>query len=121
MAWPSKKMLAIGGFLHALGMYLLSAAVSELHLTLSVASLAASAAAGCGLPMLLSVVGRVAPEERRSLWLGIVSAGGTGGQMFLVPLNGFLLARMDWTDAMIILAAFIFAIVPMAIFVGKQW
>ncbi|MEK9692771.1 MAG: MFS transporter [Rhodospirillaceae bacterium] len=113
------KMLAIGGFLYALGMYLLSAAVSELHLTLSVGVLSGLAAAGCGLPMLLSVVGRVAPEDRRSLWLGIVSAGGTGGQMFLVPLNGFLLARMDWTDAMIILAAFIFAIVPMAIFVGK--
>ena len=46
-------------------------------------------------------------------------AGGTGGQMFLVPLNGFLLARMDWTDAVVILAAFILAIVPMALIVGN--
>ncbi len=63
--------------------------------------------------MLLSIVGRVAPENRRSLWLGIVSAGGTGGQMFIVPLNSWLLARMDWTDAILILSAIIFAIVPM--------
>jgi len=113
------KMLVIGGALYALGMFLLSNAASELHLTLSVGVLSGLAAAGCGLPMLLSVVGRVAPEERRSLWLGIVSAGGTGGQMFLVPLNGYLLSQMDWTDAMVILAAFIFAIVPMAMIVGK--
>lgn len=113
------KMLVIGGTLYALGMFLLSNASSELHLTLSVGVLSGLAAAGCGLPMLLSVVGRVAPEKQRSLWLGIVSAGGTGGQMFLVPLNGFLLSRMDWTDAMVILAAFIFAIVPMALIAGK--
>jgi predicted MFS family arabinose efflux permease len=113
------KMLVIGGALYALGMFLLSNASSELHLTLSVGVLSGLAAAGCGLPMLLSVVGRVAPENQRSLWLGIVSAGGTGGQMFLVPLNGFLLDRMDWTDAMVILAAFIFAIVPMALIVGN--
>ncbi len=113
------KMLVIGGSLYALGMFLLSNASSELHLTLSIGVLSGLAAAGCGLPMLLSVIGRVAPEKQRSLWLGIVSAGGTGGQMFLVPLNGFLLDRMDWTDAVVILAAFIFAIVPMALIAGN--
>ncbi|NKB20677.1 MAG: MFS transporter [Alphaproteobacteria bacterium] len=114
------KMLVAGGALYAVGMFLLGHASSEMHLTLSVGVLSGLAAAGCGLPMLLSVVGRVAPEKRRSLWLGIVSAGGTGGQMFLVPLNGYLLERMDWTDAIIILAAFIFAIVPMAFVAGKS-
>ena len=113
------KMLVMGGGLYALGMFLLGHASSEMHLTLSVGVLSGLAAAGCGLPMLLSIVGRVAPENRRSLWLGIVSAGGTGGQMFLVPLNGYLLERMDWTDAIIILASFIFAIVPMAMIAGK--
>ena len=112
------KILVIGGSLYALGMFLLSNASSELHLTLSVGVLSGLAASGCGLPMLLSVVGRVAPANQRSLWRGIVSAGGTGGQMFLVPLNSFLLEPMDWTDAMVILAAFIFAIVPMALMVG---
>ena len=113
------KMLVAGGSLYALGMVLLGQASSEMHLTLSVGVLSGLAAAGCGLPMLLSVVGRVAPENRRSLWFGIVSAGGTGGQMFLVPLNGYLLERMDWTDAITILAAVIFAIVPMAMLAGK--
>jgi predicted MFS family arabinose efflux permease len=59
------KMLMIGGSLYALGMYLLSMASSELHLTLSVGFLSGLAAAGCGLPMLLSVVGRVAPEKQQ--------------------------------------------------------
>jgi predicted MFS family arabinose efflux permease len=51
--------------------------------------------------------------------MGIVSAGGTGGQMFLVPLNGYLLDRMDWTDAIIVLSAIILSIVPMALIAGN--
>ena len=113
------KMLVIGGALYSFGIFLLSQASSELHLSLSVGVISGLASAGCGLPMLLSVVGRIAPEKQRSLWMGIVSAGGTGGQMFLVPLNGYLLARMDWTDAIMILSAIIFAIVPMALIVGN--
>ncbi|MGY9020550.1 MAG: MFS transporter [Alphaproteobacteria bacterium] len=114
------KMLIAGGALYATGMVLLGHAATTTDLTLSVGVISGLAAAGCGLPMLLSIVGRIAPENRRSLWLGIVSAGGTGGQMFLVPLNGYLLERMDWTDAIIILAAFIFAIVPMSYIAGKS-
>lgn len=113
------KILMIGGSLYALGIFLLSNATDELHLTLSVGVLSGLAASGCGLPMLLSIVGRVAPEHHRSLWMGIVSAGGTGGQMFLVPFNGYLLSRMDWTDAMVILSALILAIVPMAFVAGN--
>jgi MFS family permease len=113
------KMLVMGGALYAVGMYLLGNSSSELHLTLSVGVISGLAAAGCGLPMLLSVVSRVAPEEKRSLWMGIVSAGGTGGQMFLVPLNGYLLDRMDWTDAIVILSAIILSIVPMAMIAGN--
>jgi MFS family permease len=113
------KMLVMGGALYAVGMYLLGHSSSELHLALSVGVISGLAAAGCGLPMLLSVVSRVAPEEKRSLWMGIVSAGGTGGQMFLVPLNGYLLERMDWTDAIVILSAIILSIVPMALIAGN--
>ena len=72
------KMLVMGGALYAAGMYLLGHSSTELHLALSVGVISGLAAAGCGLPMLLSVVSRVAPEEKRSLWMGIVSAGGTG-------------------------------------------
>ncbi len=113
------KMLVIGGALYATGMFLLSNSTSELHLALSVGVISGLAASGCGLPMLLSVVSRVAPDRQRSLWMGIVSAGGTGGQMFLVPLNGYLLDRMDWTDAMVILSAIILSIVPMALIAGN--
>jgi MFS family permease len=113
------KVLVMGGSLYALGMFLLAHAKTPMDMTLSVGVLSGLAAAGCGLPMLLSVIGRVAPEKQRSMWLGIVSAGGTGGQMFLVPLNGWLLGRMDWTNAMIVLAAIIFSIVPMALIVGR--
>jgi MFS family permease len=113
------KMLIIGASLYTIGMVLLSFSLTPVHLTLSVGVISGLAAAGCGLPMLLSVVARVAPENQRSLWLGIVSAGGTGGQMFLVPLNGYLLDRMDWSDAILILSALIFSIVPMTMIIRR--
>lgn len=111
------KVLIIGSSFYTLGMVLLAHSETPMDMTLSVGVLSGLAASGCGLPMLLSIVGRVAPEKRRSLWLGIVSAGGTGGQMFIVPFNGWLLARMDWTDAILVLAAVIFSIVPMTLMV----
>jgi MFS family permease len=113
------KVLIIGGTLYATGMFLLAHATAPIHMTLSVGVLAGLAASGCGLPLLLSVIGRVAPDDKRSMWLGIVSAGGTGGQMFLVPLNGWLLGWMDWREAMVVLAAIIFCIVPMTLVIAK--
>lgn len=109
------KVLITGATLYTIGMISLANSLTPVGATLSVGVLSGLAASGCGLPMLLAVVGRVAPEKHRSLWLGIVSAGGTGGQMFLVPLNGWLLERMDWPDAILILSALIFAIVPMTL------
>jgi MFS family permease len=113
------RVLIIGGSLYALGMTLLAFSTTPTHLTLSVGVLSGLAAAGCGLPMLLSVIARVAPEDKRSLWLGIVSAGGTGGQMFLVPFNDWMLSRMNWTDAILVLAAIIFCIVPMTLVIAR--
>ncbi len=109
------KMLIGGAALYTLGMVLLAHSATPMDMTLSVGVISGLAAAGCGLPMLLSIVSRVAPEKQRSLWLGITSAGGTGGQMFLVPFNDWLLARMDWSDAILILAAVIFSIIPMTL------
>lgn len=113
------KVLIIGAALYTLGMVLLAHSTTTLHMTLSVGVISGLAASGCGLPMLLSIVGRVAPKGRRSLWLGIVSAGGTGGQMFLVPFNDWLLSRMDWSDAILILSAVIFSIIPMTLMMGR--
>jgi MFS family permease len=113
------KVLIMGGTLYATGMFLLAHATTPTHMTLSVGLLSGLAASGCGLPLLLSVIGRVAPDDKRSMWLGIVSAGGTGGQMFLVPFNGWLLGNMDWRDAMVVLAAIIFSIVPMTLVIAR--
>ncbi|NQU72799.1 MAG: MFS transporter [Rhodospirillales bacterium] len=113
------RILMTGGALYTLGMVLLAFSTTELEMTLSVGVLSGLAASGCGLPLILSVIARVAPEKHRSLWLGIVSAGGTGGQMFLVPFNAQMLKVMDWTNAILVLAAIIFCIVPMAVLIGR--
>ena len=68
---------------------------------------------------MLAVVGRIAPEEKRSAWLGITAAGGTGGQFFLVPFNQLLLSNFGWSVALLILAAMVFMISPLSAAIGN--
>jgi predicted MFS family arabinose efflux permease len=68
----------------------------------------------CGLPLVLSVIGRVAPEESRSLWLGLGTSAGTIGQIVLIPATQYLISHFDWQTALFALAILAVLIVPLA-------
>ena len=46
------------------------------------------------------------------MWLGIVTAGGTAGQMLIVPLSQGFIDRFGWYAAIIILSGVAAMIVP---------
>ena len=54
----------------------------------------------------------MAPADKRSLWLGIATAGGTAGQFLLVPACQWLISTFGWGSALLVLAAGVFLIVP---------
>ena len=62
----------------------------------------------------LSAVGKIAPPERRSFMLGLVSAIGSLGQFVLVPVANWHLERNDWQDTAVLLAVVLIAIVVVA-------
>jgi len=113
------RVIIVAVCLYTVGLFLMAQASSAETMVLSVGVLAGFAASGCGLPMLLSVVGRVAPENRRSAWLGITAAGGTGGQFFLVPFNQAIISSFGWVNALFILACVVFTCVPMALVIAN--
>jgi MFS family permease len=60
--------------------------------------------AAIGFPVLLGAIGRAATPARRSLYLGIATAGGSFGQLLFAPIGPRLLEATAWQDALLILA-----------------
>jgi predicted MFS family arabinose efflux permease len=60
---------------------------------------------GTTFGVVLGVVARHVPLERRSAALGIASAGGSLGQFLVVPFAQQLIAQFDWYSALLILSS----------------
>ena len=112
--YGSGRVVAGASILYVLGLYLMSIALSPADLVLSGGMLIGIALSGTSFPIVLSVIGRNVPESRRSFFLGIGSAGGSSGQVLIVPLSHGLLTGFGWPSALVILAATSFIMVPLA-------
>lgn len=69
---------------------------------------------GAGLTVVLGTVGRAAPPEKRGKALGAVAMGGSIGQFASFPYTYALIEGFGWSASLIILAATILLIVPLA-------
>jgi predicted MFS family arabinose efflux permease len=111
--WGAIKVLMISGLVYAFGLYMMSQATTETGLIVSIGFLMGLGSSGIALPMLLSIVGRVAPEEKRTFWMAIVVSGGTAGQMLIVPLSNWMIGNQGWVFATIVLATMALMVVPL--------
>lgn len=112
--WGSIKVLCGAGLLYSSGIFLMSQSTTPEGMLLSAGLLGGVGSAGCALSLVLSVASRVAPEEKRSLWLGIITSGGTGGQLVLVPAGVLVMEQYGWMVALIALGFFVLLILPLA-------
>lgn len=108
------RVLAVGGLLYAAAMVLMSTANSAGMVIFSGGFVAGIAVGAASFAVVLSAVGRMAPPEKRSMTLGVVSAVGSLGQFVLIPLARGLLDRGDWQNTSVILAILLLAIVVAA-------
>ncbi len=110
--YGSGRVIAVGGLVYGLGLYGMAAASTPGGLILSSGVLIALGISGTGFNVVLGAVGRVAPEQRRSLYLGIASAGGSIGQFLLVPVSQGFISWLGWSGALIAMGALALLIVP---------
>ena len=115
--WGTIKVLCVSGLLYSTGVLLMSQSVTPQGMLLSAGLLGGVGSAGCALSLVLSVASRVAPEEKRSLWLGIITSGGTGGQLVLVPAGQVIMNGHGWLIALVALGLFVLLIVPLALMI----
>jgi MFS family permease len=113
--WGAIKVLFFSGLIYAFGLFMMSQATTEAGLLVSIGFLMGLGSSGIALPMLLSIVGRVAPEERRTFWMAIVVSGGTAGQMLIVPLSNWMIGSQGWVFAAIVLATMALMVVPLTL------
>lgn len=112
--WGAGRVVAGGGVLYVLGVLAMAGATTPLGMTAGAGIVIGIALSGTGFPVILAVIGRAVPEEKRSLYLGLGAAGGSSGQLLMVPAAQGLLSSMDWAMTLIWLAAMAAAMVPLA-------
>ena len=112
--WGAPRVMAAGGLLYGIGIVLMSQSGTPTTMFLSTGLVVGIAAASCGMPMVLSVVGRNVSAEKRSMWLGTVTACGTLGQFLIVPFSQQIIGNFGWVAGLIALAFVVALIIPLA-------
>ena len=116
--YGTRKVVAIGGLGYCLGLYLMSQADSALTLNLTAGLLIGVSLSATSFAVVLGAVGRAVSERNRSMALGIASAGGSVGQVLILPIGQALIAAYGWVLALGGLAAIAFVMVPLAATLG---
>lgn len=111
--YGSVRVVVAGALFYAAGLAVM--ATSSGGFELMAGNLLIGLALGsAGLSVLLGVVGQVAPPEKRSMALGLTSAGGSFGQFAVVPFGHLLIDASGWSMALVVMAAMALLIVPLA-------
>lgn len=110
--YGDRKALWIGFACYLLGMALAVIGTTPLAQHLGTGLLIGMGISGTAFGIVLSVVGRAAPEAKRSQYLGFATAAGSLGQVALPPLTAWLLQEYDWRTALIVLTVLL---LPMAV------
>ena len=108
------RVTAVGGVLYTSGLVMMAHSTTGPALDVSAGLLIGLGLSGASFGVVLGVVGRAVPPERRTAALGIVGAGGSIGQFVMLPYGQALISQFGWLNALLVLAASAFLIVPLA-------
>ncbi|NNG64483.1 MFS transporter, partial [Pseudomonas fragi] len=97
------RVVIIGGILYAAGLILMGMSDSLMTLSLSAGLLIGIGLSGTSFSVILGVVGRALPPEKRSMGMGIASAAGSFGQFAMLPGTLGLIGWLGWSSALLVL------------------
>jgi MFS family permease len=112
--YGAARVTAVGGLLYALGLVMMANSTTGPALDVSAGLLIGLGLSGASFGVVLGVVGRAVAPERRTAALGLVGAGGSIGQFVMLPYGQVLISQIGWFNALLVLAASAFLIVPLA-------
>ncbi len=98
------RVIAIGGTFYGAGLFFAAQSTLPGELYLSLGLLIGLGLSGTTFAVVLGAIGRLVPENRRSLALGIATTGGSMGQFLFIPIGRTLLAEFGWINSFMLLA-----------------
>lgn len=114
------RVIAAGGVLYSAGLLAMAHATSPLLFNLSAGLLVGLGLSGTGFGVVLAVVARAYPPERRSVAVGIAGACGSFGQFAMLPAGQALISSYGWLAALASLAALAFLMIPLGTALGGR-
>lgn len=110
----ARRTILAGAVLYAVGLVLMGYADSPLSLSISAGLLIGIGLSGTSFSVLLGVVGRAVPPEKRSLAMGIAAAAGSFGQFAMLPGSLGLIQWLGWSAALVALGLLGALMLPLA-------
>lgn len=99
-----QKVLVFGIITYAIGIFLLSNPNSEFKL-FSATTLMGFGLGGAGMATMVSIVGKVAPVNKRSFAMGLVAAAASFGQFAVIVPTMWMNREFGWQTSLMVLAS----------------
>lgn len=112
-------VVALGGLVFAGGLALAALAPSGPMLLLGMGLMVGIGISCTSFGVVLTAVGQAASPAERSSALGLASAGGSLGQVLLVPFAETMTSAAGLTAALLALAGIILAVAPLGVWLGR--
>src|SRR3954452_1728613 len=109
------RVMCIGAVLYAGGLLMMRYAATPLSLDLGAGVLIGFGLSGCSFNLVLSAFSKLLPPERRGVALGLGTAAGSFGQFLFAPFGVATIDNFGWQTALIVFAALMLLIVPLAL------
>lgn len=112
--YGSIRIIIAGTVLYALGLWWASLSTTTMDLFLSLGILVGLGLSGPTQVLVLGAVGKVVPNERRSMVFGTVIAATSFGMFFFVPGAQKLVDALGWRETFLIIAVVV-ALLPLIV------
>ena len=118
--YGSAPVVAVGAIVFAAGLGLAAVAPSGPMLVLGMGVLVGIGISCTSFGVVMTAVGRAASPEKRSMAMGLTSAGGSLGQVLLVPLAQGVSDRAGTSVSLMVLAGCLLAVAPLGLMLDRK-
>ncbi len=118
--WGPAPVVAFGAAAYAAGLAMTALASSGWLLVLGMGVFIGVGISCTSFGVVLTAVGRSVAPERRSMAMGLASAGGSLGQVLMVPLVQGMRSASGITVALMVLALLVLATAPLGLALGRR-
>src|SRR6185503_13762731 len=107
------RVLIFGGFVYGLGLVAMAYSTTPLMFDFAAGLLVGMGLACTGFGVVLGVVSRAFPPEKRSVAVGLTGAAGSFGQFAMLPTSAALISSYGWLIALVLLGALAMLMIPL--------